>query len=301
MMVVLRCLTMLALLLASASPALAADIRTARGIVDISVQPAKVAVFDIATLDTLNRLGIKPSGVPEKLYLQQLEHLKSGAEVVGDLFEPDLEALSALGPDLIILGGRSSTKVDFTARVAPTIDMTMDGDDLIEQAKERLSDYGLLFGKETEAQTIATELDEEIGAARTAAAGKGSALIIMTNGPKITAYGPGSRFGWVHAALDLPPAVADVQTATHGEAVSFEFIHKANPDWLLVVDRASAIGSGEQSARATLDNELVAGTTAWKKDQVVYLPAADFYIAAGGIQATQRVMATLREAFAAAR
>jgi iron complex transport system substrate-binding protein len=30
----------------------------------------------------------------------------------------------------------------------------------------------------------------------------------MTNGPKVSTYGPGSRFGWVHAALDLPPAIA---------------------------------------------------------------------------------------------
>lgn len=297
----LRSVTILALLIASALPAFAADIRTARGVVDVAASPEKVAVFDIAALDTLDRLGVKPAGLPEKLYLQQLEHLKSGADVVGDIFEPDLEALSALGPDLIILGGRSSTKVDAAAQVAPTIDMTMDGDDLVEQAKARLSDYGLLFGRQAEAEKITAELDGEIDAARLAATGKGKALIIMTNGPKITAYGPGSRFGWVHATLDLPPAIADVQAATHGEAVSFEFIHRANPDWLLVVDRASAIGSGEQSARATLDNELVAGTTAWKKGQVVYLPAADFYIAAGGIQATRRVMATLREAFAAAR
>jgi iron complex transport system substrate-binding protein len=291
----------LAIFLVAATPAFAADIRTARGVVDIAAPPEKIAVFDIAALDTLDRLGIKPAGLPEKLYLQQLEHLKSGADVVGDIFEPDLEALSALAPDLIILGGRSSTKVEATSQVAPTIDMTMDGDDLVEQAKARLSDYGVLFGKQTEAQTIAAELDGEIDAARAAAAGKGKALIIMTNGPKITAYGQGSRFGWVHATLDLPPAIADVQAATHGEAVSFEFIHKADPDWLIVVDRASAIGSGEQSARATLDNELVAGTTAWKKGQVVYLPAADFYIAAGGVPATRRVMATLREAFAAAR
>jgi iron complex transport system substrate-binding protein len=297
----LRSTTVLAVLITSSFPAFAVDIRTARGIVDIPTPPAKIAVFDIAALDTLDRLGIKPVGVPQKLYVQQLEHLKPGAEVVGDIFEPDLEALSALGPDLIILGGRSSTKVDSAKQVARTIDMTMDGDDLVAQAKTRLSDYGLLFDRQAEAQKIAAELDNEISTARDAAIGKGKALIIMTNGPKITAYGPGSRFGWVHTTLELPPAVADVRSATHGEAVSFEFIYKANPDWLLVVDRATAIGSGEQNARATLDNELVASTTAWKKGQIVYLPAADFYVAAGGVQATQRVMTTLRQAFTAAR
>ena len=179
--------------------------------------------------------------------------------------------------------------------------MTMTGDDLVDQAKLRLADYGALFGKAKEAQVAAVRLDGQIEAARKAVSGKGKALIVMTNGPKITAYGPGSRFGWVHATLSLPPAVAEMENATHGEAVSFEFIHKANPDWLLVVDRAAAIGSGEQGARATLDNELVASTTAWKKGQVIYLPAADFYIAAGGIQSTGRVLSSIQEAFSASR
>ncbi|WP_117190507.1 siderophore ABC transporter substrate-binding protein [Rhizobium terrae] len=279
----------------------AAEILTARGPVQISAVPAKVAVFDIAALDTLDRLGVRPAGVPEKLYLPQFEPLKQGAEIVGDLFEPDLEALSALGPDLIIVGGRSSTKAQSAGQVAQTIDMTMDGDDLLAQAKERLASYGTLFGKRQEAAKAASELDAQIDAAKAAVAGKGKGLIIMTNGPKVTAYGPGSRFGWVHAALGLPPAVPDVQAATHGEAVSFEFIRQANPDWLLVLDRSAAIGSGEQSAKSTLDNELVAQTTAWKKGQVVYLPAAEFYIAAGGVQSMQRVAATVAESFAAAR
>jgi iron complex transport system substrate-binding protein len=279
----------------------AAEIATAKGPVNIAKTPATIAVFDIAAIDTLDRIGIKPAGVPEKLFLSQLERLKQGAEIVGDLFEPDLEALSALGPDLIIVGGRSSTKTDAAAKVAQTIDMTMDGDDLVAQAKQRLATYGALFGKQAEAEKAASELDDQIKAAKVAVAGKGNGLIVMTNGPKVTAYGPGSRFGWVHTVLDLPPAVPDVKAADHGEAVSFEFIAKANPDWLLVLDRAAAIGSGEQGAEATLDNELVAQTTAWKKGQVIYLPAGEFYIAAGGVQSMQRVLATVAEAFADAR
>ena len=63
---------------------------------------------------------------------------------------------------------------------------------------------------------------------------------------------------------------------------------------------AYAVGSNEQAARVTLDNELIAATTAWKKGQVLYLPAPDFYISAGGVQSLERVLATITEAFAAA-
>ncbi len=297
----IRTIAALAVLALSTLSAQAIEIQTATGPVEISGAPEKIAVFDIAAIDTLDRIGVRISGLPTKLYISEFDRLKQGAETVGDIFEPDLEALSALAPDLVIVGGRSSTKLDAVRKVAPAVDMTLYGEDLIAQAKQRLATYGALFARQAEAEKAAAELDARIAAAKAAIAGKGKALIIMTNGPKVTAYGPGSRFGWVHAALDLPAAVPDVEAANHGEAVSFEFIAKANPDWLLVLDRAAAIGSGEQGARATLDNELVAGTTAWKKDQVIYLPSAEFYIAAGGIQSTEKVLAVLTEAFAAAK
>lgn len=286
------------LTLAHLCAAHAADIDTAKGPVTINAAPAKIAVFDIAAIDTLASLGVKIDGLPSNLYLPELAHLKDGSAVVGDIFEPNLEALSELQPDLIIVGGRSSTRVEAASQVAPTIDMTMDGDDLLLQAKTRLAAYGALFGKTAEAEAQTKALDAVVDKARAAVSGKGKALIIMTNGPKVTAYGPGSRFGWVHSALNLPPAVPDVETATHGEAVSFEFIANANPDWLLVLDRAAAIGAEDQNAKATLDNELVASTTAWKKGQVIYLPAGDFYIAAGGVQAMSRVFTAITKAYA---
>lgn len=287
--------------LAMAGAVAAADISTATGTVSIETKPTRVAVFDIAAIDTLDSLGVQINGLPANLYLPELAHLKNMAAVVGDIFQPDLEALSEFQPDLIIVGGRSSTQAAATSQIAPTIDMTMDGDDLLKQAKIRLASYGELFDKKPEAEAAAKALDAVVEKAKAAVAGKGTALIIMTNGPKVTAYGPGSRFGWVHSALALPPAVPDVEAATHGEAVSFEFIADANPDWLLVLDRAAAIGAEDQNAKTTLDNELVAGTTAWKKGQVIYLPAGDFYIAAGGVQAMSRVFTAITDAYAQAR
>lgn len=282
-------------------PVAAVEIRTAAGLVAVENAPQRVAAFDVAAIDTLDALGVAPAGAPAKIFVPQLEKLAGKAEPVGTLFEPDLEALNALGPDLIIVGGRSSPRAASTARVAPTIDMTMTGADLLAEARERLLAYGALFGRQAEAKAIEQRFDAAIAAARAAVAGKGKALILMTNGPKITVYGAGSRFGWLHSGLGIPPAVESVGAGVHGEAASFEFVAKADPDWLIVVDRADALGAGEQNAKATLDNELVARTAAWRKGQVVFLPAADVYIAAGGVQATMRALDTVTRAFAAAK
>ncbi len=280
-----------------ASAAGAMEIDTAKGPVEIAQRPERIAVFDIAAIDTLDGLGVEIAGVPDTLYIDALRHVGDDAETVGTLFEPDLEALSALAPDLVIVGGRSSTQLDSVSRVAPAVDMTLFGDDLIAEARARVTTYGELFGKQDEAAGLLAELDGALASAREAVVGRGKALILMTSGTKVTAYGVASRFGWLHGELDLPPAVEAIEVANHGEAISFEFVREVNPDWLIVLDRAAAIGSGEQNARATLDNELVAATNAWQKDQVVYLPAADFYIAAGGVASTIRVLDAITRAF----
>ncbi|MGP9810240.1 siderophore ABC transporter substrate-binding protein [Rhodopseudomonas sp. NSM] len=288
-----------AFVLPAAAFAESVDISTARGVVALQAKPQRVAVFDMAALDTLDLLGVKAAGVPDRVYLPELKKAAAGAKVVGTLFEPDLEALSALGPDLIILGGRSSPKLKQTARVAPTIDMSIDGQDLIKDAEARLETYGRLFGREEAAREAQRTFIAAVAAAREAAKDKGRALILMTNGPKISAFGVGSRFGWLHATLGIEPAVTTMGPGIHGEAVSFEFVRKADPDWLIVVDRALAIGAGDSQAQATLDNELVRSTKAWKQGRVIYLPAADLYIAGGGIQAMTRVLAAITRGFSA--
>ena len=128
-------------------------------------------------------------------------------------------------------------------------------------------------------------------------AGQGNALIVMTNGPRISAYGSGSRFGWLHAYLDLPEAVPDLEDTTHGQAVSFEFLREADPDWLLVIDRVAAIGGEGASAQVTLDNALVREMRAWQQGRVIYLDAGALYIAGGGVQSILAALTTLRTAF----
>jgi iron complex transport system substrate-binding protein len=283
-------------MLAAAALALpaAADPVTLRGSVEIAQTPKTVAVYDMAALDTLDALGVPVAGSVSKTFVDYLAKYQGD---LGTLFEPDLEALYALRPDLVIAGGRSAAKVDELAKIAPTVDMTFTGDLLIDEAKERLEDYGRLFGLEDRAALIEGQLDAKVAEARAAIAGKGRGLILLTNGPKISVYGKGSRFGWIHGELGLPEAVENIETTAHGEAISFEFIRQADPDWLLVLDRAAAIGAEAQGAQATLDNPLVRETKAWKAGHVIYLNAAEIYISSGGVQSLDHTLDLLIKAF----
>ena len=279
--------------------ALAQDvtIQTSRGPVALPPAPASIAVLDIAALDSLTALGVPVAGVPDKLYQDHLTAGAKGAQVVGTLFEPDLEALALLAPDLVIAGGRSSTQVDALTPIAPTIDMTI-WEDVVGQGRDRIAAYGALFGKADKAADLIATRDSQIAQTAAAVQGKGKALILQTNGPKVSAYGKGSRFGWIHTALNLPEAHESLNPETHGDAVSFEFIAEVNPDWIIVIDRAAAIGE-PASAATTLDNPLVAGTTAGKKGQIVVLSSTPIYIAGGGYRSLMTTLGELLNAFGA--
>lgn len=286
---------LLALSLSSAAWAEDVTIETAQGPVTLPAKPATVAVYDMAALDTLTALGVTPAGTIDNIVIPALREAVPDAAPVGTLFEPDLEALAGLGPDLVVVGGRSATQLDAVSQVAPAIDMTL-GTDMVADAQARIAAYGILFDKENEAAALSATLDEKQAALRAAAQGQGTALIVLTNGPKMAAYGKDSRFGWIFGASGLTEAVEGLDQATHGQAISHEFIAETNPDWLLVVDRGAAIGEDGQGAKATLDSALVEGTTAWQKDQVIYLDPAAAYVSAGGYGAMTALLDQLTAA-----
>ncbi|SDX85834.1 siderophore ABC transporter substrate-binding protein [Citreimonas salinaria] len=268
------------------------EIETAAGPATVPAAPETVVALDLAAIDTLSALGVTVDGVPDIAPPAYLADTLAAAETVGTLFEPDFEALAVMAPDLIVAGGRSQTQVKPLSQVAPTIDMTIWGDDLVAQGRARVTAYGKIFDREERADALLADLDAAMADAQSAAEGKGDALILLTNGGKVSAYGDDSRFGWLHTALGLPEAYPDLSAETHGEAVSFEFIADVDPDWIFVVDRGAAIGQEGEAAAVTLDNPLVAGTTAGETDQIVYLDSARLYLAGGGIQS---MMGTIEE------
>lgn len=274
-----------------AVPAFAGEINvpTARGAADVPHNPDRVVVLDVAAADTIDALGVEIDGTLEFLYVDYLDELQKSAADVGTFFEPDIEAIHALKPELIVLGGRNSDQLKDMSRLAPTVDMTI-GLDTVDEAFLRLETYGKIFGREEAAADLKSELETALAEAKAAAKGKGSALIVMTNGPKISVYGRSGRFGWLHDVVGLEESALEVSASNHGESISFEFIKEKNPDWLIVIDRLAAIGRPSEGSAATLDNVLVHDTTAWSKGQVIYLNGADSYIANGGVQATLRIL-----------
>nr|WP_230533391.1 siderophore ABC transporter substrate-binding protein [Microvirga roseola] len=282
-----------------AGPASAQTIeaRHAQGTTQVKLNPGKVLTFDLAALDILDALGAPVSGVPKTILPAHLA--KYGQhEKIGTLFEPNYEAVNAAAPDLIIVGDRSRVKYAELSKIAPTIDLSIDQKDYLGSAIRNIRLLGRIFGKEAEAEARIAKLEQSIADVRQAGQRAGMGLIVLTTGGKMSAYGPGSRFGLIHDAFGVAPAAEDLAVSTHGQPISAEFILKTNPDWLFVLDRDAAVGQAGGSAKQVLDNDLVAQTTAWKKGQVVYLDPANWYLVGGGATALQASVDQIGQALA---
>lgn len=278
----------------------AIEIQHAQGTTLLPRIPQRVVVFDLAALDDLDALGVEVTGVPDEALPEYLSRYADPRHArVGTLFEPDYEALNRVKPDLIITGGRSSAKYAQLASIAPTLDMREDHSQPIATALSNLDMLAKAFGKQQQAEDLKAALDSTLQNVRTDAANRGNGLVVLVTGGKLSAYGPGSRFGLLHSALQIPPALADLKPSLHGEAISSELIMKANPDWLFVIDRDAAIGK-HGAARQVLDNPLVRRTHAWQNNQVVYLDPVNWYLVGSGIQAVNKMLRQLDEAFDAA-
>lgn len=288
-----------ALAIAGGAPVLAETLKIehSSGVTDVEKSPKTVLVYDFGMLETLDMLGIPVAGVPGSAIPPSLEKYKADSyPKIGTLFEPDYEAINAAEADLVIVGGRSQAKYAEVAKIAPTIDLTSDDKDIIGSVKKNAEILGQIFGKEAEIKANVDKLDASIEKLRGIAAEKGTGLILLTTGGKISAYGKGSRFGVLHDVFGIKPADPELQVATHGQAVSYEYILETNPDWIFVVDRDAAIGQQAQPAAALLDNELVRQTKAWKDGHVVYLDSAKLYLTASGLKSQQDIVDQLTQA-----
>ncbi|WP_198410947.1 siderophore ABC transporter substrate-binding protein [Cryobacterium sp. TMT1-3] len=256
----------------------------AQGDTVVPVNPTRVLTFDIASLTTLDALDVDVLGLPKANLPGELAKFASDDYLnIGTLFEPDYEAVNAAAPDLIIVAGRSAAVYPELSKIAPTIDLSNEAVDFTASVIAGTESLGEIFEKQTEVATLVDTLNESITEVTELAADAGDALIVMTNAGEMTAFGAGSRFGYLHDTLGIVPAVADVEAATHGEAISFEFLLETDPEWMFVVDRDSATASGTGNAAEVLDNELVAQTAAAQNDHIVYLNPVSWYIVNGGL------------------
>ncbi|WP_339316986.1 siderophore ABC transporter substrate-binding protein [Paenibacillus sp. FSL R10-2734] len=274
------------------------------GEITIKSNPQKVVVFDFGTLDTLDKLGVEVTGLPQSnvpSYLSKYSDAKY--ENVGGLKEPDFEKINSLSPDLIIISGRQQDSYEEFSKIAPTLYVAVDNANYMESFTKNVKTLGQIFGKEAEVETELTAINDSIKALNEKATADGKkSLIILANEGKISAYGAGSRFGIIHDVFGFAQADDKIEVSTHGQSVSYEYVADKNPDYLFVVDRDAAVksdGSKSGSAKDAVENDLVKNTNAFKNGKIIYLDPNYWYLSGGGLVSVSEMVKEVEVVLAA--
>lgn len=260
------------------------------GTTEVPKNPKNVVVLDFGALDAMDALGLDVVGVPLSgtvpEYLSKYKD-ENAYTNVGSVKEVDLEAIHALNPEMIIIGGRLADYYEELSEIAPTVLLSVDNSDYMNTFTQSMNYLGEIFDKQEEVNSKLEALESQMIDIKEKAANKNTnALIALANGDSFSVYGKGSRFGIIHNEFGIKPADESIEVSTHGQNASFEYIVETDPEYLFVVDR-SAVTGGEGSASELFDNALMKNTQAYKNNRIIYLNPTVWYAAGGGFTSTQ--------------
>lgn len=267
------------------------------GQTEVSSPPATTAVLDLALLDVFHSLGIPVAAVPTGRYDGALAVFANDSVLkVGSMFEPDLDALRALNPDLIVAGRRSTKAFDSVAQVAPAVNLAFDQQNLVESVVQTTRTVAQLYGKQALADEKITTLKESVERLRQTASGAGTGLLVFTTSGKVIAQSPASRFGVLFNDFGVQSAITEFPEG-RGVALTPELLQSAQPDWLYVLDRDASLGRDETPAQELLAQIGADQTPAGKNGRIVYLNPYNWYLLdAAGLGALQDNVNQLLEA-----
>lgn len=268
--------------------------------VEVPYAPQRVAILDMASMDILDALGVGErivgSASTSLEYLQTYVTDENVANL-GTIKEADLEAVMACEPDVIFIGGRLASSYDALSEIAPVVYVAVDNElGVVESVRANAENIAEIFGLQDKVEQLMSDFDARIDTLAQFAQGK-NAIVGMTTSGSFNVLGNdgrcsiiGKEIGFENVGVD-----ANIDTSTHGNEASFEYIVQKNPDYLFVMDRDAAIATeGAKLAKEIIENELVMGTDAYKNGNIVYLEhPAVWYTAEGGITALDLMLSDL--------
>ena len=283
----------------SSSASSEVTIKTANGDVKVPTNPKKIVTLDLGAADTIRALGKESSivGMPKKTLPAYLKNLPSSIKNVGSMKEPDMEAIAALKPDLIIASGRTAQYVKKLKEIAPTVLFQTDNKDYWSSSKKNILSLASIFGEDgtKKAKSELAKLDKEIQTVVAAnEKSNKNALAMMLNEGAMSAFGAKSRFAFLYSTLKFKPTDAKIKESRHGQEVSFESIKQINPDIIFVLNRTLAISGDNSANKDLLNNSLIQETNAAKNKTIVNLTSDLWYLSGGGLESTKLMIENVK-------
>ncbi|BAU95189.1 iron ABC transporter substrate-binding protein [Corynebacterium suranareeae] len=260
------------------------------GTEEISLPIEGVAATDNRAFELLDRWGVELVAAPLQLVPFTVTGYteEGGVANLGSHREPDLEALAAAQPSLIINGQRFAQYYDDIVALNPDATVVeldpRDGEPLDQELIRQAETLGEIFGEEEDAAKIVADFESALERAKTAYAAISDQTVMAVNvsGGNIGYIAPsvGRTYGPIFDLVGLTPAleVGNASSDHEGDDINVEAIAAANPDLILVMDRDGGTSSRNEAdyvpaEQIVSDNEALANVKAVTDGFVYYAPA----------------------------
>ncbi len=251
--------------------------------------PQRVVALDNRSFELLDSWGVKPVAAARALVPDTIPGIADDEDIVdiGNHREPDLEALVAAEPDVIISGQRFTSYDEEMQKLVPDAVLLnfepREGEDFDKELIRQTLDLGEVFGKQAEAEQAVEDFTKAVQRVRSAYNPDQTVMATIVSGGEIgyVAPGLGRTWGPLFDLIGLTPALeVDNSSDDHqGDDISVEAIASANPDWMLVLDRDAGTKSAEDSPEALAvisDSAPLQNVAAVQQDHV-YIAPKDTY------------------------
>ncbi|MUK93048.1 ABC transporter substrate-binding protein [Aliivibrio fischeri] len=150
-----------------AMPSQAIEIKHELGSTEIEVTPQKIVALDWVLAETVLSLGVEPLGVADAKGYQawvMAPKLPSNVLDVGSRREPNLELLTELNPDVILISQHMSAMYEKLSTIAPTLVYTVYSNKKspLIAAKDITIQLGRLLDKEQQALQLIDQTEKKL-------------------------------------------------------------------------------------------------------------------------------------------
>lgn len=238
---------------------------------DYPQNPKRIVVLEYSFLGDALALGLTPVGIaddnkPDSIIAEFSKQL-SDYTSVGSRYQPSLEAIADLKPDLIIADDERHTVIaDELNRIAPSVVLKSRGESYVENIQTAQLVGHIVHHDQKMSQVINTHLkkmaDLKSQLATTSLANHSVQFAIISD-KGMWLHGPSSYAGSLLKHLNIKSPISE-QTGEAYIATSLEQLLAANPDWLLI-GRYNEHTIYDEWKSSPLFNQL----TAVKKNQVI--------------------------------
>lgn len=257
------------------------------GTQEVPVDPTPLVVTDNRSFEILSDWGVKIDAAPKALIPFTVEGYKDNADIIdlGNHREPDLEAMTAVQPQVIVNGQRFAQHYDAIAQLNPDSVMVelepRENEPLDKELIRHTEALGKIFDETEAAAKLVTDFESALQRAKDAYDPAKTVMAVNVSGGEIGYIAPsvGRTFGPLFDLLGFTPAL-EIEGASddhQGDDISVEAIAAANPDILIVLDRDAGTSDrnepGFTPAQTVIDdNAALKNTKAIIGGNVYYAP-----------------------------